>query len=122
MIEVMPDIAKAVNSLDSPAAQVCAFRVLVSAANQDLARRCWDNSDPRWEDLLESLDASSLGLRDLLDEEQWLEVNTLLDEAERRDAEQPRSEDAFAQALTADELRRLAALAAQGEPVTLKKT
>ena len=121
LLEVMPDITEAVNRFDSPAAQICALRLLVSAVDDDLARRFWDHPDLWWQDLLVPKDRPSVGLGDLLDEEQWLEANTLLDQAEQRDAERPGGEDALANSFDADELRRFAALAAQGEHVTLVK-
>lgn len=121
LLDVMPDITEAVNRFDSPAAQMCAFRLLVLAADDELASRFWDRPDRWWQDLLGASDNSSVGLGSLLDDEQWAEVNMLLDRAEQRDAQRSADEGASADSFDADELRELAARVARGDPVSLSK-
>ena len=60
-------------------------------------------------------------LQSLLDDEQWAEVNMLLDRAEQRDAQRSADEGASADSFDADELRELAARVARGDPVSLSK-
>lgn len=107
-LEVMPEIAAAVNDFQSEAVQRDAFRVLVDLAGFDVSRIDW-NETAMSTALLEGL-LGQAGFGELIDKLAAIESTSSSlapDEVERR------------RALSPEELREMARQASRGEPVSL---
>jgi hypothetical protein len=108
LLEVMPEIAAAVNDFQSEAVQRDAFRVLVDLAGFDVSCIDW-NEAAMSTALLEGL-LGQAGFGDLMDKLSAIESaspSLSPDEAELRGA------------LGSEELREMARQAGRGEPVSL---
>ena len=121
LLALMPDIATVVNRFESPAVQAEVFWVLVMAADVDLEFVDWE-----FPALCRSASASWLlrpwvGLDDLLSKDRLSEAHGRLRDAELSAAEPYFLEKALEDSLDVEDLRELAARAAEGEPVSLRK-
>lgn len=108
LLEVMPEIAAAVNDFQSESVQRDAFRVLVDLAGFDVSCIDWTEAGISTA-LLEGL-LGQAGLGEVMDKLAALEsasLSPLPDPADRQDA------------CTPDELRDMARRAGRGEPVSL---
>ena len=106
LLEVMPEIAAAVNDFDSESVQRDAFRLLVDVAGFDVSCIDWDEAAISTA-LLEGL-LGQAGFQEVVDKLAAFEAaSPLSDQADRQDARSP------------DELRALAQQAGYGEPVSL---
>ena len=106
LLEVMPDIAAAVNDFKSESVQRDAFRVLVDVAGFDISRIDWSEAGMSTA-LLEGL-LGEAGFQEVV--EKLAAFESALpspDQADRPDAHKP------------DELREMARQASRGEPVSL---
>lgn len=104
LLEVMPDIAAAVNDFTSESVQRDAFRVLVDVAGFDVS--CIDGDEARASAaLLEGL-LGEAGFQEVVDQLAAFEAASP-DRADRQDGRTP------------DELREIARQAGRGEPVSL---
>lgn len=107
LLEVMPEIAAAVNGFQSEAVQRDAFRVLVDLAGFDVSRIDW-NESAMSAALLEGL-LGQAGFGELMDKLAAIEATSSSlapDEVERQGA------------LSPEELREMARQAGRGEPVS----
>ncbi|WP_419863046.1 hypothetical protein [Candidatus Poriferisodalis sp.] len=106
LLEVMPDIAAAVNDFKSESVQRDAFRVLVDVAGFDVSCIDWDETGMSTA-LLEGL-LGEAGFQEIVDKLEAFETaSPLSDQADRPDAYTP------------EELREMARRAGRGEPVSL---
>ncbi len=121
LLALMPEIATVVNRFASPAVQAEVFWVLVMAADVDLEFVDWDHPAMNWNASANWPLRPWIGLADLVEEDRLLEAYGRLQEAESWAAELYFAEKALEESLDAEELRELAARAAKGEPVSLRK-
>jgi len=121
LLALMPEIATVVNRFASPAVQAEVFWVLVMAADVDLEFVDWDHPAMNWNASANWPLRPWIGLADLVEEDRLLEAYGRLQEAESWAAEPCFAEKALEESLDAEELRELAARAAKGEPVSLRK-
>lgn len=106
LLEVMPEIAAAVNDFESESVQRDAFRVLVDVAGFDISRIDWSEAGMSTA-LLEGLLGES-GFQEVVDKLTAFEsALPSPDQADRPDAHTP------------DELREMARQASRGAPVSL---
>jgi len=108
LLEVMPEIAAAVNDFQSESVQRDAFRVLVDVAGFDVSCIDWNEAEMSTA-LLEGL-LGHAGFGEVMDKLAALEsasFSSLPDQADRQDG------------CTPEELRDMAQRAGRGEPVSL---
>ena len=121
VLALMPDIASVVNKFSSPAVQTEVFWLLVMAAGIDLDFVDWEHPALRWNTSESWLLRPWVGLYDLVSEKRLSEGYWRLSEAEQRAAAPKFAEQAVENSLDVEGLRELAARAAKGEPVELRK-